>query len=297
MPPPLVTVICLSYNHSQFVQEAIESVLEQSYSPVQLIVVDDASTDNSVKVIEQLVNKYPSIEFLPLKHNFGNCKAFNKGLALAKGEYLIDLAADDVLLPTRIEEGVEVLQQVGKEYGVHFCDAELISSAGEHLGLHSARFPHDTIPQGDIYKELISRYFICPPSVMFTREVTDYLGGYDETLTYEDFDFWIRSSRKFKYVYTPEVLVKKRITENALTDKQFVLFSKHSRTTFKVCEKILKLNTTEEEQENLTRRIFYEIKLNLRLLNMGIVVKYFFLWLKNNRVVTGKINSHPESMR
>src|SRR6185436_18882244 len=108
MPSPTVTVICLCYNHARFVEEAIESVLNQSYANIQLIVVDDASTDKSAEVIKQLINKHSSIEFLPLQTNLGNCKAFNQGLARAKGEYVIDLAADDVLLPTRIETGVQV---------------------------------------------------------------------------------------------------------------------------------------------------------------------------------------------
>lgn len=281
MTSPLATVICLCYNHSRFVEEAIESVLNQSYPNIQLIVVDDASTDSSVEVIKKIIEKHPNIEFLPLPTNLGNCKAFNKGLSPAKGDYLIDLAADDVLFPVRIETGIKALQQAGQEYGVHFSDAELISETGEGVGLHSDRFPHNRIPQGDVYKELISRYFICSPSMMFTREVINELGGYDETLTYEDFDFWIRSSRKFKYAYAPQVLVKKRITENALAKKQFEVFSRYSLSTFNVCEKILKLNKTPEEQRALFGRILYEIKLNLRLLNIGIVFKYLFLLLRN----------------
>lgn len=283
MPSPLVTVICLCYNHSRFVREAVESVLNQSYPTIQLIIVDDASSDNSGEVIREIVSKHPSIEFIPIQKNLGNCKAFNQGLAKANGKYVIDLAADDILLSDRIECGVKVLQHAGREYGVHFSDAEMISEKGELLSLHSGRFPHDRIPQGDIYKELINRYFICPPSLMYTQEVMNYLGGYDETLTYEDFDFLIRSSRKFKYVYSSKVLVKKRITENALAKKQFEFFSKHSHSTLIVCKKILNLNKTSEEQKALAQRIIYEIKLNLKLLNFGIAVRYFFLWIRNKK--------------
>jgi hypothetical protein len=186
-----------------------------------------------------------------------------------------------VLLLDRIAVGVTTLQQAGDSYGVHFSDAEWIDETGKHLYFHSDRYPHATIPQGDIYKALISRYFICPPTVMFTREVINSLGGYDESLTYEDFDFWIRSSRQFNYVYSPQVLVKKRVTKDALANTQFKLFTVHSRTTYQVCEKIFKLNRTLEEQKALTKRIGYEVRLNLRLLNFGMVVKFLFLWLKN----------------
>jgi glycosyltransferase involved in cell wall biosynthesis len=257
---------------------------------VQLIVVDDASADGSQAIIKQLVAQHPTIEFLPLMQNLGNCKAFNKALALAKGEYLIDLAADDVLLPERIAHGVTMIGQAGDHYGVHFSDAAWIDEAGKHLYFHSDRFPHTTIPQGDIYKELISRYFICPPTVMFKREVINSLGGYDESLTYEDFDFWIRSSRQFNYVYSPQVLVKKRVTNYALAKTQFKLFTVHSRTTYQVCEKIFRLNRTSEEQKALTKRIGYEIRLNLRLLNFGMVVKFLFLWLKN-KVASRKLQA------
>jgi glycosyltransferase involved in cell wall biosynthesis len=284
MSTPLVTVICLCYNHSKFVKEAIESVLTQTYPSVQLIVVDDASTDESAAIIKQLVAQHPAIEFLPLTQNLGNCKAFNKGLALAKGEYLIDLAADDMLLPQRIAVGVTTLQQAGDNYGVHFSDADWIDDTGKHLYFHSDRFPHASIPQGDIYKELIGRYFICPPTVMFTREVIHSLGGYDESLTYEDFDFWIRSSRQFNYVYSPQVLVKKRLTSMAMANKQFKLMNRHSRTTYRVCKKIMELNRGKDEQRALNQRIYYEFKLNIRLLNIRVAFDFLFLWLSNRRL-------------
>ncbi|HET9054287.1 MAG TPA: glycosyltransferase, partial [Cyclobacteriaceae bacterium] len=216
----LVSVVCLCYNQARFVEEAIQSVLNQSYLNVQLIVVDDASTDNSADVIKTVLRAHPEVPFLELPENLGNCKAFNRGLALTKGSFIIDLAADDVLLPDRIEKGVQVLLEKGQTYGVHFSDAEIIDENNVHLYNHSERFPHYTIPQGDVYAEIIRRYFICPPTVMFTRQVADVLGGYDEALSYEDFDFWIRASRTFNFVYSPDVLVRRRISKDTLGTKQ-----------------------------------------------------------------------------
>ena len=283
MELPLVSVICLCYNHERFVEEAIRSVLNQTHKNIQLIVVDDASTDKSVNVIRNLVGSNPAVKFLALSENAGNCKAFNRGLALAKGSFIIDLAADDVLLPNRVEVGVKKLQERGERFGVHFSDAEIIDAYGAHLYNHSDRFPHGTIPQGDVYKQVIERYFICPPTVMFTRQVVEVLGGYDETLSYEDFDFWVRSSRAFQYVYSPEILVRKRVFKSSLGAKQFKLFSPHSKSTLMVCEKILRLNNTAEEQAALYKRIRYEIGLNLRLLNWITAIKFFMLMIRNTR--------------
>lgn len=285
MSTPLVTVICLCYNQKRFVREAVESVINQSYSPLQLVVVDDASTDGSQDTITQLKVQYPQLEVLLLKENVGNCRAFNRGLTLAKGQYLIDLAADDVLLADRVRIGVEALEEAGEGFGVHFSDAIIIDEEGKFLKNHSDNFPHNTIPQGDVYREIIQRYFICPPTVMFTRTVIEKLGGYDESLSYEDFDFWIRSSRFFKYCYTKDVLIKKRMVKDAQSTGQFKVFSKHSISTYKVCEKILSLNKSRQEQLALARRIRYEIKLNLRLLNFQIVLCYLKLLRRNKSMI------------
>src|SRR5690606_13761265 len=199
MQLPVVSVICVCYNQGRFVSEAITSVLRQSYPRVQLVVVDDGSQDNSVEIIRACVDDHPEIAFLPLSENSGYCKAFNEALRHATGAFVIDLAADDILAPDRIKKGVEALQAAGEPYGVHFCDADWIDETGKHLFRHSDRFPHDTIPEGDVYRALIERFFICSPTMMFRREVIERLGGYDESLAYEDFDFWIRSSRDFYY--------------------------------------------------------------------------------------------------
>jgi len=285
MHTPRVSVICLCYNQAQYVDEAVHSVLSQSYPEVELLVVDDASTDTSAQRIEALAAENPSIKTFLLKTNLGHCKAFNLALKKISGDYVIDLAADDVLLPNRVATGVAELEKLGPAYGVHFSDAEWIDENGRHLFYHSEKFPHHTVPTGDIYVELIKRAFICPPTMLFRRNVLEVLGGYDESLSYEDFDFWIRSSRMYGYAYTPGVLVKKRVVPASTSKRQFRFFSNESVTTFRVCEKIMNLNRTRAEQQALSERIFYEIRLNARLLNMGLVVNYIQLWNKNRKLV------------
>jgi hypothetical protein len=170
---------------------------------------------------------------------------------------------------------------MGPPYGVNFTDAYWIGTGGEILSKHSDRFPHRTIPQGDVYRHLIERFFICSPTVMFTRVVIEALGGYDENLAYEDFDFWIRSSRRFHYCYTPEVLMKKRIVKKSMSAKQFRWFSPQQYTTYTVCKKIMALNATVEEQAALGRRILYEVYVSLRLLMLPLACRYLVLWVKN----------------
>lgn len=278
MPAPLVTVICLCFNQERFVVEALQSVFNQTYQNIQLIVVDDCSSDNSVPAIKAFLSAHSGIEFIALEKNLGNCRAFNRGLALAKGEYIIDLAADDLLLPERIETGVEALRD-GK-YGVHFSDAEIISESGEHLGYHSDKFPHHTIPQGDIYTALIERYFICPPSMMFTKAVQNHIGGYDESLAYEDFDFWVRSARVFEYCYSEKVLVKRRISLGSKSSGQYKFNSPQLRSTFIVCNKIYEMNKSADEMQALKKRVYYELRQSLFTLNISLAIDYLFLLRK-----------------
>ena len=277
MSTPLVSVICLCYNHERFVEEAILSAIDQTYPHVEIIIVDDASQDNSVTIIKQLLKRYPEIKFISLDKNVGNCSAFNIGFAQSKGEYIVDFAADDILLNTRIEEGVKALQQVDGSYGVQFSDAELIDENGVKLGLHSDKYPHAIIPSGDIYLDIIQRYFICAPSMLIKREVLETLNGYDESLAYEDFDFWVRSSRHFNYLYLSKVLVKRRVLSGSMRSHQFKRGSKQLASTFVVCQKIQKLNKTWEEKSALKRRVAYELKVCLKLWELRLAWRYALL--------------------
>jgi glycosyltransferase involved in cell wall biosynthesis len=275
---PLVSVVCLCYNHARFVQEAIESVLNQTYPHVELVVVDDNSTDDSVLRIKNALTNSPDVKTIFFDRNKGNCKAFNEGFRKTKGDFIIDLSGDDILAPDRIEKGVEDFQLHDQKTGVNFTDAQLIDEQGNALGFHSDRFPHDTIPQGDVYSNILSRYFINTPTMMMRRDVLVQLGGYDEALAYEDFDFWVRSSRDFNYSYTPEPLVKRRIVARSLGRSQLRKGSLQLRSTFIVCEKAATLNRTQYEKDALKKRIRYEMWQVLKLGEFPLVLKYWSLY-------------------
>jgi glycosyltransferase involved in cell wall biosynthesis len=267
MNPPLVSVICLCYNQEEFVVEAIQSVLNQTYKNIQLIVVDDYSRDRSVEVIKNFITEHPTVEFLPIPGNLGNCKAFNLGLKMSSGQFII-------------EKGVRSFEAAGDEFGVQFSDAECIDRQGRRIGFHSDRFPHHTIPEGHVFTEVLTRYFINSPTMMVRREVLERMEGYDEGLAYEDFDFWIRSSRNYRYFYLPEPLVKKRFLEYSYGQRQYERGSAQLISTFIVCEKALSLCRDKLERRALGKRIRYEMRRALQLGEFGLIKKYFRLWRK-----------------
>ena len=275
---PLVSVICLCHNQLSYVRESIQSVLKQSYPNVELIVVDDGSSDGSKEMIGAFL-KGSDITFIDIESPIGNCAAFNRGFLQSKGEYIIDLAADDVMMPERILKGINTFMK--SDAGVSFCDVQNIDQEGKVIGTHFKRNQHgkllENIPEGDIYTDLIRRYFISPPSMMIKREVLEDLNGYDESLSYEDFDFWIRSSRNWEYAFTDEVLIKKRVVPGSLSDKQFRFKSKYQRTTLAVCQKIKELNRSKEEDSALSKRCLYEIKQCIKQGNLDLIPSFLKL--------------------
>lgn len=277
MTPPWVTVICVCYNHARFVTAALDSVINQTYPNVELIVIDDGSTDGSGKMIKRWMANHPDSTLIMNGKNLGYCKTFNKAYLLSKGKFIIDLAADDVLMPNRIEEGVHILEKAGEEYGVTFSDAQYMDEDGNPIRLHSEKFPPETIPSGDVYKDVIQRYFICSPTMMFRKSVLDSLKGYDEALAFEDFDFWIRGSRNFKFIYSPSVLVKKRVLSTSMSAKQFRRSNPQRWSTLEVCKKIKELNRSQEEVGALKGRLIYELGVSLRSFDFTLAFSFWKL--------------------
>ena len=274
---PLVSVICLCHNQGKYVAEAIESVWLQEHENVELIIVDDASSDSSREEILAKIEGTDTV-FISLEENHGNCKAFNIGFKKSNGTFIIDLAADDYLLPNRISEGLKAFSD---GVGVDFSDAMLLDESGNYLRTHFRRSKTGSlltsVPEGNIYQELIQRYFVSAPTMMIKREVLEQMGGYDEDLSYEDFDFWIRSSRNWAYNFTDQVLVKKRILQGSHSSKQFVFRSNYQKSTLTVCQKIKDLNNSKEEDSALRKRCWYEIRQCLRHGNWGLIPAFWKL--------------------
>ncbi|WP_439583995.1 glycosyltransferase [Dyadobacter bucti] len=256
---PLVTVILTSYNQEKYIEEALTSVFYQTYPYIQLIVVDNASTDNTLALIERFRVTSPAFQLIKNNVNAGLCRAFNQGLSLAHGKYVIDLSGDDILISGRIEDQVSAFEELSEEYAVVFSNATYVDAAGRNVRNH---YPVDksskslqSVPSGDVYKNILERYFICTPTMMMRTAILNQLGGYDENLLFEDFDFWIRSSVKFKYFYLDEILMKKRILPVSLSSLVYKKGSGMLASYYAVCNKAYDLNRDQKEFDLLAARI------------------------------------------
>ncbi|MFT5253366.1 MAG: glycosyltransferase involved in cell wall biosynthesis [Flavobacteriales bacterium] len=287
---PLVTIICLCYNQEDYVLESLSSVLNQDYPSLELIIVDDCSTDNSKSVIEKWLIDFPQIQFITNSINLGSTKSFNKALKKANGKYIIDLAADDVLLANCVVSQIKAFNDTSfKNLGVVYGNVALITEKGE---LKSYYFAVDSFQKvtkkrktGDIYKSVLSGGdSICSVSAMVKKTVFDHLEGYDESLVYEDLDFWIRASRIYDFDFIDEVLIQKRVVANSLGSfffkKNDLRAKKINHSTYLILKKAIGLNKRKEEDKAILKRIHFEMILAYKTSNIVLVLKYGILEIK-----------------
>ncbi len=210
---PLVSVLAVSYNHAEFVIETLESIRKQTYANIQLVILDDCSTDNTVELINAWIKEYNvACTFIAHTENKGVCKTYNEGVGLCKGKYYSTVSCDDILALDKTVKQVEFFEKQGDTVGMVYSDAEIFDKRKSNTGLFIELYRKDgSKPSGEIFEELITGNFIPAMSVLVRKDVFDELGGFDEELIFEDYDFFLRLARKYKVLFLDEKCVKYRV--------------------------------------------------------------------------------------
>lgn len=186
---PLVTVIMPCYNHEFFVENAVKSVLEQTYSRVQLVVIDDGSRDSSVEKLMALSEAFGFT--LICQENRGVCSALNRAIRLAaEGEFIALLASDDFWHRDKLRLQME---ELNRREGCEFCFSQAIEFTDQSSPESGRVFPSRCY-SGDVLNLVFVRQHVPAGTMLFSRRLYDRLGGFDESLKEEDWDFVIRSA-------------------------------------------------------------------------------------------------------
>ena len=217
--PPLVTVIAVCYNHSRFVIECLESIRAQTYTNVQLIIMDDCSSDESVTLISDWIKLHQiKCEFIAHEVNRGLCRTLNEAVKLSKGRYISMIATDDCWLPEKIKFQVSEMESMPATVGVLYSDAYRISENGQLLPkmFISSYREFESPPTGNLKADLLHGNFIPAMTTLIRRTVYEQIGLYDENLVYEDWDFWLRTSNYFDFAFSQYPSANYRIVSTSM---------------------------------------------------------------------------------
>lgn len=197
---PKVSVIIPCYNHVEYLEQSIKSVLNQTYSNIELIVIDDGSTDGSVKALKALAENYGFT--LIIQQNIGLSNTLNKAIKkFSSGEFIAVLASDDYYHVNKIEKQV---LEIANNKNSEFCytkSVEFESQTGEEIRV----FPSKKFT-GSVLKKIFLRQPYAAGSILFSKSLYNRVGGFDERLKYEDWDFSIRCAALTEFCVVDEVL-------------------------------------------------------------------------------------------
>lgn len=214
----MVSIVLCTYNRAYILKETIDSILEQTYSDFELIIVDDGSTDNTQNLLSEYTDS--RVRSFVLEENSYYCAAANFGIKQAQGDYVAFATSDDTWEPEKLEKQIDYLDK-RKECGACFTFAKVIDEKGEDA---TEKYPNISEPfhknlhtrRAWIQRLIFRGNCICHPSAVIRREVLNAVGGYN--LYYSrlaDMDLWLRILRYFPIHMIEKELVNYRCFKNA----------------------------------------------------------------------------------
>ena len=204
----LVSVVIPSFNRRDKILASVESVLNQSYDNIELIVVDDASTDGTCKLFESYPDK--RLRFLRYEENRGACHARNYGAERAAGKYLAFQDSDDVWRPDKLEKQLKHIKAAGAQ--LCFCGMDRISETGSRF-----YYPvHPFAPERGL-EQMLAQNRAGTQTMLMERAVWEQLRFDESFRRYQDWDFSIRAARDFRLTYLAEALVDSQVGGDSIS--------------------------------------------------------------------------------
>lgn len=202
---PIISVIIPTYNRANLIDQAIQSVLNQTYQNFEVIIVDDGSTDYTKEVIRKFQERDKRVKYIRHEKNRGGSAARNTGIKAAKGEYIAFLDSDDEWLPEKINLQIAVFKKGSDNLGVVYCDV-MIKNNDEKIVNSHYFFPQC---RGYIYDFMLKRCALVPCSVLIVKkECFQQIGLFNEQFfACQDNDICIRLAKYYEFDFIPKPLV------------------------------------------------------------------------------------------
>lgn len=243
---PLVSVVMPVYNGERYLRQAVDSILDQNYQNLELIVVDDGSSDGSKALLESYSDE--RLVLLANPRNLGVVQSRNLGIAVARGSYVALLDCDDVAMPDRLREQISFLEH-HPEFGMVGSWVEVVDSAGVPTGeVWRLDAPSETIPM-----ILLLHNYFTQSAVTVRRSCFNAL-QYREFGGATDYDLWVRLAAHYRVWNLPQVLVRYRIHQGSMTAQGTDSLESQVRQVVRQCLSGLGIEPDSVELE-LHRRI------------------------------------------
>lgn len=259
-----ISVVMSVYNAEKYLREAVDSILNQTYSDFEFILINDKSTDTSGDILKDYEQKDRRVVVLENDQNIGLTKSLNRGLAVARGEYIARMDADDISVPDRFEKQAAFLDG-HPDYSFVSCIGRYIDENGnlEQLRL----FPETN---EEIYAMMPKVDAVMHPGVMFRREDIAKIGNYCEDFrVVQDYDLWFRgmaAGYKFYNIQEPLVLFRRNESYNTRKSKAYRMVD------FQVRRKGYKINKVP-----LHKRVYLIVPLALAYIPPKVMDKFFYV--------------------
>jgi glycosyltransferase involved in cell wall biosynthesis len=215
---PLVTVGLALYNGAEYIIETLNSINNQTYDHIEIVIVDDGSKDHSLEVCRSWLpdSRFP-VSFLRNESNIGLPATRNVLICNANGKYASLFDQDDIMLPNKIENDISFFEKQNENVALIYSDLNLINERGEPFGNgYFERIGFKAHKSDDLFLKLVKSNFIPAPSVIVRPEILKKIGGYDETLQFDDWDMWLRLVKDYQFVFQDKVNVNYRIHNSSM---------------------------------------------------------------------------------
>ncbi len=212
MVRPSVSVVIPTYNAEKYISEAMRSVLGQTFKDFELIIVDDGSTDNTLRIVDRYCRADERIVVLKNEENLKLARTLNRGIEAARGKYVARMDADDISLPNRLEKQVDFMEK-NPEVGIVGGAMEIVDEEGR-----KRRERRYWIKDEEIRKRIFLFSPFCHPAVMMRKSVLEKSGLYDPHYNpAEDYEFYFRVGLYSEFANLKDRLIKYRIVPDSMT--------------------------------------------------------------------------------
>ena len=289
---PLVSVIANTYNHEEYCEEALEAIKNQTYPNLQLVIIDDCSQDNTVKIIDDWIkrNDYPCT-FIKHEQNKGLIPSVNEGLDASKGLYYNLCSLDDIALPDKIEVQVKKMQE-NPEALLVISDMHVINERSEvtHHSYMRDLMKREEFPKENFIEEFFKSDYFFSPSYLCHNTFFDITGQFDKNLIFEDFDKKLALlTKEVRFVILDRQTIKYRILEKSFSNESKWRYNVQNLTTIKkyinhpkvrpylksALTKFSRLLLEEKKGATTLKWLLFNLRVNKNKKSLKLLAKYF----------------------